>query len=697
MLGPLQSAVLGQRGFLFPWSPVFLAIGIGGYFALKQEPAITSLWLAGLFGLGCILWQRRLGATWGPMLLALGLTALGFSLAGNRAHQVAGPVLDFRYYGAIEGRIVGIDRSASDAVRLTLDEVVLERMSPAKTPHRVRISLHGEQGFIDPKPGARIILTGHLSAPNGAVEPGGFDFRRHAWFLGLGAVGYTRTPVLLLQEAGRGQSVFKIRMRYSAHVQRMIPGEAGAFAAAVTTGDRSGMGQGTLQALRDTNLAHLLAISGLHMGLLAGFVFGALRLVLLALPATRHRRATKKIAAAAALMAASGYLALSGGNVATERAFVMVAVALCAVVLDRRALSLRAVAIAALIILCWQPEALLGPGFQMSFAATTALVAVFEKISKMRGQRRAPRWSVPFVSLVVSSAVAGLATAPIGMAHFNQIAHFGLIANLVSVPIMGLVVVPMAVLAALLLPFGLDWMPLALMKLGLEWILWVAQTVAQWDGAVGTIVAPGPLVLPLLALGALFTALWQGRLRVVGALPIALAAVLWAQTDRPDILISANGALVGVMTDQGRALSKEKGAGFVAQNWLENDGFGGDQALAAALWKDRPAPRRAQVSLGPWSLVHLQGKRAVAAYQGCEGEQILVASVAFELKGACRVFDPSRLKQSGAVALWLSDGQLRIKTAASVSGRRLWNGADPRPIAFAWAVPAVRAGTAPDQ
>src|SRR6056297_2423687 len=366
------AVLLEQRGHLFPWTPVFLAAGIGFYFALRIEPPVLLLWLCGALGLLALV-QNRAGPLWGPLLCAGALISLGFALAGARAHQIAGPVLDFRYYGAVEGRIVKIDRSASDALRLTLDRVVLDRMNPANVPDRVRVSLHGQQGFITPRPGLRVMMTAHLVPPSGPVEPGGFDFQRHAWFLGIGAVGYTRTPVLTAGEAAGWQALFRARMALSAHVQDRLPGQVGAFAAAIMTGDRSGLSQETLQAMRVSNLAHLLAISGLHMGLLAGFVFAACRLGLAALPGIGLRWPIKKIAAGVAILAGAGYLGLSGGNVATERAFVMVAVMLVAVMLDRRALSLRAVAVAAVIVLCLQPEALLGPGFQMSFAATVAL------------------------------------------------------------------------------------------------------------------------------------------------------------------------------------------------------------------------------------------------------------------------------------------------------------------------------------
>ncbi len=211
----------------------------------------------------------------------------------------------------------------------------------------------------------------------------------------------------------------RLRMALSGWVQAILPGEAGAFAAAITTGDRSAISRPTLDALRGSNLAHLLAISGLHMGLLTGFVYQAARYLMALFPSLALRRPTKKAAAMLAIGAGAFYLLLSGGNIATERAFIMVATMLVAILFDRRALSLRAVAMAAVIVLVLHPEALTEPGFQMSFSATTALVAVFGWIAPYR-RYFGPRWLQPVLAVVMSSAVAAAATAPIAAAHFNQ-------------------------------------------------------------------------------------------------------------------------------------------------------------------------------------------------------------------------------------------------------------------------------------
>ncbi len=669
----LLTAWQSQRGALFPWAPVALALGIGLYFTRPVEPElpIYLLCLAGMTLMGA-------AALRGPVLLRpvatlLALVALGLVAAGLRAHKVAAPPLEWRYYGPVEGRVVLIDRSQSDAVRLTLDRVVLEDLPPAKTPARVRLSLHGPPGAA-PAPGTTVITTAHLSPPGGAVEPGGFDFQRYAWFKRLGAVGYTRLPVLTLAPPGQtgwAVAVYRLRMQVSGHIRAAIPGGTGGFAAAIVTGDRSAIEAEALEDLRASNLAHLLAISGLHMGLLTGFVFAALRYGLVLLPIVGLRWPVKKIAAGTALVAAAAYLVLSGAAIATERAFIMVAVMLLAVLADRRALTLRAVAIAAVIVLLLRPEALTGPGFQMSFAATTALVAVF---GVLRGRDlRLPRPLKPVFAVVVSSAVAGAATAPFGAAHFNQIAHFGLLANLLSVPVMGTIVMPAAVVAAVLAPLGLSGAAFWVMGRGIDWILLIAAWVAGFDGALSHVPTPGPWVLPLLSLGALTVILWRGRARWAGLAPVAAALILWSQVQRPDVLIAPSGGLIGVMTAEGRALSKPRGDGFAARSWMENDGDPVPQEEAHAR-ADALPEGTTRISLGPLQIAHATGKAARAAVPTCAPDVLLVVNMELDTPAGCPILGPVLLRRLGAVALHLDDaGQVQWRATRHAAGQRLWN------------------------
>lgn len=658
-----------QRGNLFPWTPVFLGAGIGAYFSMKSEPGaavFAGLAMCALLMAAGAMSRRSLAfLLWAPALAAAGLC-----LAGARAHRVSAPVLDFRFYGAVEGRVVAVDRSPTDALRLTLDLLRLDRVAAENTPARVRISLKALEQV--PPPGARVMTTAHLLPPQGPAEPGGFDFRRHAWFKQLGGLGYTSVPVLLAEAPSQSLPVERLRRNVAHGLQDRIAGETGGFAAAITTGDRSGVGQQTLTALRQSNLAHLLAISGLHMGLLTGFVFAALRVVLNLIPVLALRWPVKKLAALAALTAGAGYLALSGGNVATERAFVMVAVMFGAVLLNRRAITLRAVAVAAWIVLLRRPESLLSPGFQMSFAATAALVAVFAAL-RNKEVPMGPRWLQPVVALVISSAVAGAATAPIAAAHFNTVPHYGLLANLLSVPVMGSVVIPAAVLALCLVPLGLEMIGLTIMRWGLDWILAVAQAVSEFEGALSHVPAPGAWVLPLFAAGMLFAVIWQGRLRLAGLLPAASALLMWGAAERPVVLIADSGGLVGVMAPEGRALSRAKGQGFIAKIWLENDGDPAGQIAAAARWREETDAL--PVWQGPgFRLVHAPGKRKLAQASTCKKGDIVVSTVTAQTPENCLLLTPAVMRQTGSIAVTTTGG---LQTSRSVSGQRLWTGWQP--------------------
>ncbi|WP_420863250.1 ComEC/Rec2 family competence protein [Algirhabdus cladophorae] len=666
-----------QRGHLFGWVPVFLAIGIGSYFMLPEEPDQQALNWGGftLFCLALCIW--RLPAAYRPLLVAVALVAAGVLLAAFRANVVAAPTLDWRYYGAVEGRVVGIDRSQSDKPRITLDQVVLDRIPRAKTPKHVRLSLHMPEEIQYLKPGMTVMTTGHLSPPPAPAEPGGFDFQRHAWFLQLGAVGYTRVPVVKLHDEAQSAwsiAVFRLRMTLSEAIQTKVSGVNGAVAAALITGDRSGIPQDVLRDLRASNLAHLLAISGLHMGLLAGFVFSSLRYILALAPGFAMRHPIRKYAAVGALIAASIYLILSGGTVATQRAYIMVAVMLMAILMGRRALTLRSVALAAILVLVLRPEALMGPGFQMSFAATTALVVVF---SALRGNTFGlPRWTQGALGVLISSAVAGFATAPIAAAHFNQIPHYGLLANLTTVPLMGAVIMPAAVIAALLWPLGLAGVALWIMAKGIGWVVYVADKIAGFETALSHVVSPHAIVLPMMALGAVFFVLWRGPRKWLGVAGVAVALLIWPTTQRPHVLISESGGLIGVMGPDGRVLNKPRGDGFAASNWLENDGDGG---ITQAQTVERQGLLRRKtlstVSAGDWQVLHVTGKAGKLPQDLCAGADWVITNQVQETPtpAPCLILDPKKLSKTGALAIYTTNSGPKVVSVRQASGQRLWN------------------------
>ncbi len=325
----LNATLETQRRNLFLWVPVCFAIGVAIYFALSFEPDLVSICLISAFSILVLKFKKQDSITLNSAINIIILIGLGFGYAAIRSNIVAAPVLEYHYYGAIEGRIIGIDRSASNAPRILLDQIYLPGISPKRTPARIRISLHGIIPDNTLLPGQRVTTTTRISPPSPPAEPGAFDFRRMAWFMKIGAVGYTRNPVIPSAAPNAGGFriwIFDLRMKIADSIRSEIEGQNGSFAAAIITGDRSQIDPDVMQVLRDSNLAHLLAISGLHMGLLTGVVFAFFRLVLSFVRVTKINTNAKKIAAVLALFIGLCYLALSGANVATQRAFIMVSV-----------------------------------------------------------------------------------------------------------------------------------------------------------------------------------------------------------------------------------------------------------------------------------------------------------------------------------------------------------------------------------
>ncbi|HEY0213114.1 MAG TPA: ComEC/Rec2 family competence protein [Paenirhodobacter sp.] len=667
-------ALVRARADLALWMPVAFSCGIGGYFLLRYEPSAAML---GVVAVVLVIGGAGLLRGPDPVRLLAGLiacVACGFLLSAYRTHSVAAPVLEFRYYGPVEGRIIRVDRSSRDLIRLTLDQVALERVAPGRTPERVRVALHGAQDHLLLEPGLRVMMTANLQGPNGPAEPGAWDFRRTAWFQGLGAIGYSRAPVMLVAWADPHDLALaghQARMAISRAMQDQMPGQAGAVAAALMTGDRSGIAEATNEAMRISNLYHIVSISGLHMSMLAGFVFAAIRYGIAVCGGLALRLPAKKIAAVAALIAASIYLWIAGPEVATQRSYIMAAVMLLAVLFDRLALSLRTVAIAAMVVLVTRPESLTEPGFQMSFAATVGLIIANKQW--VVWSRPLPHLMRPAVALLFTSLVAGIVTGPIAAVHFNRGSGYGLLANFLAVPVMGTLVMPGGVIAAVLAPFGLAAPALWVMDIGTRWMIFVAEWVAGLKGAAVMVMGPPAVVLPVMGIGAAVAVLARGPLRGLGLATVIVSAVLWVQAERPALLVSSEGELVGLIGAEGRGLSKAT-SDFIASTWLQADGDDATLAQAVARPVFAGARNARQADWRGRAVVHLTGKGAPQALaQFChDGALIVLADRAPSvIQGDCEIWDQPRLRASGALAF---DASGHVTRANDVTGVRPWTG-----------------------
>jgi competence protein ComEC len=350
------------------------------------------------------------------------------------------------------------------------------------------------------------------------------------------------------------------------------------------------------EALRLSGLAHLLAISGLHMSLVAGGIFWFVRALLALSPAIALRVSIKQIAAACGLAAAGWYLLISGQSIATQRAFIMLAVMFCAVLLGRSAISLRNLSLAALVVVALSPHAVSTASFQMSFLAVAGLIGCYEGLQRFkphlqdflhRGspmRRPVARLLLAMLAIGLTTIIAGLFTALPAAYHFNRFAAWSLPANLVAMPAMTLVVMPAAVASVVLMPLSLEHWPLQLMKLGLEIVEWAAVTVSNWPGAsvvVGDLTR-GPTFLA--GLGLVWLAVWRGHLRWAGLVVVVLGLGLArAGAPFPDIYVERTAATVAVRNSAGELVPVSATRGkFAAGRWLLADGDSASLQMAAA-------------------------------------------------------------------------------------------------------------------
>jgi competence protein ComEC len=436
-------ALEAETDRLILWLPVFFAAGIALYFALPAEPEtrVAAAFVLGALGL---FWFVR-GS---PFSLAFGVAVLavsfGFGAAKLRTELVRAPVLqeELRHV-SIHGYVETFERRRDVRDRLTLRVLSIESLAPLQTPKRVRVSISGKKTAVFP--GEAVALRATLNPPPEPVAPGDFDFGRRAWFQQLGGIGYATSRIEPLAQGPPAPAglrlwagIDRLRTAVGARIRDALPGEEGAIAVALITGERGGIPERVTEAMRDAGLAHVLAISGLHMVIMAGSVFWLVRALLAGIPALALRYPIKKWAAVAALLAATFYLVLSGASVPTVRAYLMMGVVMIAVLLDRPAITMRNVALAALAILAFSPESLFDPSFQMSFAAVIGLVAAYEALSSRERPPAAEtnavwrrlRWTGAIVlGAGLTTLIAGTAVAPFAAYHFHRMTHFGALAS----------------------------------------------------------------------------------------------------------------------------------------------------------------------------------------------------------------------------------------------------------------------------
>jgi competence protein ComEC len=689
----LAHQVAEERERWVLWVPVFIGAGIAAYFGLIVEPPswLGASGLAGAVAMRVALRHRPLPAA---LATCLGLAFLGLAAAQLRVAVVSAPFLPREIGRAgVEGRVCEADLQPH-GYRLYLDDVTIAGVALEATPHRVRLRVAA--GFSPDRLGERIGATARLGPISAPLAPGAFDFQRDIYFERIGAVGFSFGAPRATSPQSADSWLRSLPCRLSAlrltiaeRIRTVLSGDTGAIGVALITGDQGAISKPTLQLMRDSGLAHLLSISGLHIGLVAGILFITLRRALCLVRRVALNYPIKKWGAMAAFAGTLFYVLLAGAPVPAVRAFIMTSMFLLAVVLDRTAISLPPVAWAAVVVLLVSPEELTGPSFQMSFAAVVALVAAYEATQTQRLRWRSEsgwggRAALYMGGLAVTSLIATLATGPYSIYHFNRIAFYGVAANMIAVPLTGLWIMPWAVLAVILMPFGLEDVALVPMGWGVDAIIAVAAYVAGLPNAVSVVPAMPVVGLAIVTIGGLWLCLWQLRWRLAG-LPViiaGLATILFARA--PDILVSEDGRFFAVVAPDGRLLrSIEKADRFVIDTWMRRS----DTEVAETLAIDGP-DANGRLSCDSLGCIYRSFGRTVALVQQPMAllEDCGVADVVVSLEPVrvpCHpttaVIDRFDLWRNGVHAIWIGeDGRIEIQSVRQMRGERPWV-VDPQP------------------
>lgn len=560
----------------FAFLPIGTMLAIGLIYGCGWRPFV---WLAPTLLSLCWLASRLFDPV--PFMRSLLLLPIGFGLGLGAGWVELTTTRTVMLSGNATTRIIGLvtlrEQNDLGRYRYTIDVERTERPTLSRPPQRVRVLVSSRH---EPLPiGARYSGLVRLSPPAGPAFPGAYDFAFMPFFEGTSAFGYSSGPPEAPEEEavpnGLMGHVASLRLAIGERIRAVLPDERGAVAAALINGERAGIPDDIEDALRATGLAHVLSISGFHMALVAGMTMVVVRGAAAAFPAVALRWQSKKIGAVLALGVTGFYFLLAGDNAATERSFIMIAVMLGAVLVDRPALTIRNVAVAAMVVMLVSPHAVMTATFQMSFAATAALVGAYGAYSRWSNQSkekasdrtRFRTLALLLLGVFVSSVIAGAATAPYAVYHFQRAAPFGLVANVLATPIFSFWIMPLALTAVCLMPFGWESLALHPIGWGLDLVFWMAKALAEKlpDYAVGQI---GLASLLALTVALLILSFCQSAMRWLFALPLALGWLLIPSTDRPELLIAEDARDIAVIARDGSTIDLRKRPNrFIHDQW----------------------------------------------------------------------------------------------------------------------------------
>ncbi len=671
------------------WLPVFMGAGVLVYYALRFEPPWWTGVGAALLPIATLRAVPVLRPGCHPLLALL----IGFTAAQCATARAPPLETDLPTHASVIAGTVRMVESLPQGRRITLEAVRIGE-TPERQHRTIRVRLR-KNDLSPVMTGDSVQVRAIVRMPSPPAYPGGWDLQRDAFYAGLGASGFALAPLqrLAVGMPSRPMRIVQWLRETIAHrVTAVVPGAAGAVCVTLLTGEQTGIPEAEHQAFRDSGLAHLLAVAGLHIGIVMGFTMALARTALACSERASLFWPAKALAAMAALAVGGIYMVLTGMHVPIVRSFVMACLFTLGVVTGRRVVSLRGLGLAGVALMLTEPQEVPGVSFQMSFSAVLALIAGYEALRpwlrRLHGRSWQRRLAAHVVALGLTSALAGTASAPYGAYHFGHIQIYFIVANMIAVPLTALWVMPAGLIGLVLMPIGLDRLALTPMGWGAEAVVWVARTTAGWPNATLAVPHIAAWGLALFSFGLAWLGIWRGRWRLLGVLPMLIGLASPLLDHPPDLLISADARLIALRTRDGVFLQQTQGgSAFVRDSWLQywmassarpfppdGDAAGGAIRCAGDLCLLRPRGERRAALL-------VRGKTRPAT---CADISVIVS--AEPARGLCahpwpKLTDRFTVWRYGPTAIWLTPGRAIVLTDRTERGDRPWVPPPPKPKA----------------